>query len=96
MSIHFQVARATPMRRRPISPLHLPDASPTSPRDLPEQVAGEIPMPILAVDNVSFGYRGKPLEDGTPGPMGPELFSGVDFGLNMVRLRVGVSGQGEG
>ena len=54
-------------------------------------MAGEIPMPILAVDNVSFGYRGKPLEDGTPGPMGPELFSGVDFGLNMVRLRVGVS-----
>ena len=45
-------------------------------------------MPILAVDNVSFGYRGKPLEDGSPGPMGPELFSGVDFGLNMVRRRV--------
>jgi hypothetical protein len=55
------------------------------------QVAGEIPMPILAVDNVSFGYRAKPLEDGTPGPMGPELFSGVDFGLNMVRVRVRVS-----
>ena len=58
---------------------------------LPHQVAGEIPMPILAVDNVSFGYRGKPLEDGTPGPMGPELFSGVDFGLNMVSVRVRVS-----
>ena len=58
---------------------------------LAKQVAGEIPMPILAVDNVSFGYRGKPLEDGTPGPMGPELFSGVDFGLNMVRVRVRAS-----
>ena len=88
MNIHSQVARAIPMRRRPTSPLHLPDASPTSPLHLPDQVAGEIPMPILAVDNVSFGYRGKPLEDGSPGPMGPELFSGVDFGLNMVRRRV--------
>jgi len=47
------------------------------------QVAGEIPMPILAVDAVSFAYKGKPLEDGTPGKMGPELFSDVDFGLNM-------------
>ena len=91
MNIHFQVARAIPMRRCTTSPLHLPDASPTSPLHLPDQVAGEIPMPILAVDNVSFGYRGKPLEDGTPGPMGPELFSGVDFGLNMVRARVRVS-----
>ena len=40
-------------------------------------------MPILAVDAVSFAYKGKPLEDGTPGKMGPELFSDVDFGLNM-------------
>ena len=91
MNINFQVAGAIPMRRAPVSPLYLPCASPTSPLYLPHQVAGEIPMPILAVDNVSFGYRGKPLEDGTPGPMGPELFSGVDFGLNMVRLRVRVS-----
>ena len=50
---------------------------------LSDQVAGEIPMPILAVDAVSFAYKGKPLEDGTPGKMGPTLFTDVDFGLNM-------------
>ena len=40
------------------------------------KVAGEIPMPILAVDKVSFGYKGQ-----------RTLFSNVDFGLNMVRPR---------
>ena len=54
-------------------------------------VAGEIPMPILAVDNVSFNYKdadGKPLRT---------LFTDVDFGLNMqsrVAL-VGANGTGK-
>lgn len=37
------------------------------------KVGGEIPMPILAVDKVSFAYEGQKL-----------LFKNVDFGLNMV------------
>jgi len=50
------------------------------------QVGGEIPMPILAVDNVSFGYKG-----------GKTLFEDVDFGINMdsrIAL-VGANGTGK-
>ena len=36
------------------------------------QVGGEIAMPILAVDRVSFNYPG-----------GKTLFNDVDFGINM-------------
>ena len=49
-------------------------------------VGGEIAMPILAVDNVSFNYPG-----------GKTLFTGVDFGLNMdsrIAL-VGANGTGK-
>jgi len=49
-------------------------------------VAGEIPMPILAVDNVSFNYEKQ-----------QTLFTDVDFGLNMdsrVAL-VGANGTGK-
>mmetsp|Transcript_71037 Transcript_71037/g.118054 ORF Transcript_71037/g.118054 Transcript_71037/m.118054 type:complete len:942 (+) Transcript_71037:67-2892(+) len=61
-------------------------------------VAGEIPMPILAVDQVSFGY--KKLIDGTEPPQYKQmdfLFEQVDFGLNMdsrVAL-VGANGTGK-
>jgi len=50
------------------------------------QVGGEIPMPILAVDNVSFKY-----------PKGKLLFEDVDFGINMdsrIAL-VGANGTGK-
>eukprot|EP00965_Chrysotila_dentata_P183904 6072201-Pleurochrysis_carterae.AAC.1 len=50
------------------------------------QVAGEIAMPILAVDNVSFHYENQ-----------EDLFTDVDFGLNMdsrVAL-VGANGTGK-
>ena len=50
------------------------------------QVGGEIPMPILAVDHVSFNYKGA-----------KTLFTDVDFGLNMdsrIAL-VGANGTGK-
>jgi len=50
------------------------------------QVGGEIPMPILAVDHVSFNY-----------PKAKTLFTDVDFGLNMdsrIAL-VGANGTGK-
>lgn len=49
-------------------------------------MGGEIAMPMLAVDKVSFGYPSRPL-----------LFKNVDFGLNMdsrVAL-VGANGTGK-
>mmetsp|Transcript_20628 Transcript_20628/g.62966 ORF Transcript_20628/g.62966 Transcript_20628/m.62966 type:complete len:912 (-) Transcript_20628:585-3320(-) len=65
-------------------------------------VAGEIPMPILAVDDVSFHYVTEVEDPANPdGPpikkAGRTLFSGVDFGLNMdsrVAL-VGANGTGK-
>ena len=54
--------------------------------DLLTQVGGEIPMPILAVDHVSFNYPGA-----------KTLFTDVDFGINMdsrIAL-VGANGTGK-
>ena len=50
------------------------------------QVGGEIPMPILAIDNVSFNYKG-----------GKNLFTNVDFGINMQSriALVGANGTGK-
>ena len=50
------------------------------------EVGGEIAMPMLAVDNVSFGYDAKKL-----------LFEDVDFGLNMESriALVGANGTGK-
>ena len=65
-------------------------------------VAGEIPMPILAVDEVDFRYSIESEDPANPdGPPlvkpGPLLFTGVDFGLNMdsrIAL-VGANGTGK-
>lgn len=62
-------------------------------------VAGEIPMPILAVDMVDFNYvKEEEEEDGTKvKKVMPTLFRAVDFGLNMdsrVAL-VGANGTGK-
>lgn len=48
----------------------MPDVDPEWDWTFPDAV--QLPMPILAVENVSFAYPG-----------GPELYSGVDFGVDL-------------